>query len=149
MSVPEPVEMDTDERDDFLGEGGTGVISFSTAPDEPPHSIPISYGYDSQETTFYFRLAVESDSAKVDLLDRPVTLVVHGSEQGTWRSVVASGHLTETTDESVGTEALQGFERVQIPLRDVFGKPPGQVTFKFYLLDPDSLTGLRESRTGV
>lgn len=56
--------MNPDERDAFLGTGGTGVISFATTGDEPPHSIPVSYGYDGSEVTFYFRLAVDAEATK-------------------------------------------------------------------------------------
>lgn len=67
MSDAQSIEMDADERDAFLGTGGTGVISFAGSSDEPPHSLPVSYGYDDSEATFYFRLAVGSESDKGDV----------------------------------------------------------------------------------
>jgi nitroimidazol reductase NimA-like FMN-containing flavoprotein (pyridoxamine 5'-phosphate oxidase superfamily) len=147
MSGSDSTAMDEGERDAFLGTGGTGVVSFPGPSDDPPHSIPVSYGYDSAETTFYFRLAVGPDSDKGDLPGRPVTFVVHGQEDGDWRSVVAKGHLEATTAESVANESLQGLQRVHIPLVDVFGRPPGDVPFEFYRLVPDELTARREGRT--
>lgn len=39
--------MEADERDEFLGRGGVGVISLSTPGDDSPHTIPVSYGYDA------------------------------------------------------------------------------------------------------
>lgn len=44
MSDLESVLMDEDERDTFLGSGGTGVIAFSEARDRSPHAVPVSYG---------------------------------------------------------------------------------------------------------
>ena len=80
MTTETSVELEAEERDEFLGDGGVGVISFSTGGEEPPHSIPVSYGYDAVETTFYFRLAVGPDSQKGDVGDRSVTFVVHAGK---------------------------------------------------------------------
>jgi hypothetical protein len=150
MTTGTSIEMTDEERDAFLGEGGTGVVAFPTDDADPPHAIPVSYGYDAAEATFYFRLAVGAESRKGDPDGRPISFVVHGAgeDDGPWRSVVASGRLERTTDESIATETLQGLERVRIPMFDVFGKPPGEVDFEFYRLVPDELTGRKESRTG-
>jgi nitroimidazol reductase NimA-like FMN-containing flavoprotein (pyridoxamine 5'-phosphate oxidase superfamily) len=143
--------MDDEERDRFLGTGGTGVMAFSTSHEGPPHAVPVSYGYDAAEATFYFRLAVDPDSRKGDPDGRPVSFVIHGTgdEDGPWRSVVAEGRLERTTDDSIATETLQGLERVRLPLFDVFEKPPGEVAFEFYRLVPDELTGRTESKSGL
>jgi nitroimidazol reductase NimA-like FMN-containing flavoprotein (pyridoxamine 5'-phosphate oxidase superfamily) len=148
MSERDPIELTEDERDEFLGRGGTGVISLSSGMDEPPHAIPVSYGYDATEETFYFRLAVDEESEKGDLSGRQVTFVVYGQNDD-WRSVVAKGSLRETTDDDIAATALSGLERTHIPLVDIFGRPPRQVVFEFYQLVPDSLTGRREVRTGL
>jgi len=134
--------MADDERDEFLGRSGTGVLSLSTAGDDPPHSVPVSYGYDPVDEVFYFRLAVGEESGKANPTDRGTTFVTYGERDGRWRSVVASGQLVSTTDESLSTESLAGLERTkQIPIVDVFGEPTSQVEFRFYRLDPDRLTG--------
>lgn len=149
MPGAESVVMGDDERDEFLGTGGTGVISLSTTGGEPPHAIPVSYGYDATETSFYFRLAVEPGSGKGDLDGRAASFVAHGLADGAYRSVVADGRLERTTDESIATETLEGLERVRIPLVDIFGKPSAEVQFEFYRLDPERLTGRRESSTDL
>jgi hypothetical protein len=147
MRSSEPTELGSAEREEFLGTGGTGVISLSTAAEEAPHSIPVSYGYDPAETTFYFRLAVGSESGKEGTLDRPVSFVVHGSIDGAMASVVANGRSEGTTDNGIASETLDGMQRVRIPLFDIFGKPSGEVDFEFYRLVPEELTGRRESST--
>jgi len=147
MSETDLGEMDTNERDDFLGDGGTGVISFATTTDEAPHSIPVSYGYDALESTFYFRLAVGPDSDKGEVAGRAVSFVIYGQGEDGWRSVVATGSLEETTEESIATETLAGLDRVHIPLVDVFATPPREVPFEFYRLVPDELSGRKEART--
>jgi nitroimidazol reductase NimA-like FMN-containing flavoprotein (pyridoxamine 5'-phosphate oxidase superfamily) len=141
--------MDADERDAFLGNGGTGVIAFPSSADESPHSVPVSYGYDRSETTFYFRLAVGGDSDKGDVAGRRVTFVIYGQRDEGWRSVVVKGPLEETTEASVANESLEGLERVHIPLVDVFGHPANDVPFEFYRLVPDEMTGRRESSTAI
>jgi len=149
MSDPDSIAMDKTEQDAFLEDGGTGVISLSTTGDERPHSVPVSYGYDPMESTFYFRLAVDSDSDKGDLADRAVTFVTYGQQNDGWQSVVAGGRLEETTTESIATKTLQGLKRVHIPLVDIFGRPPRDVQFEFYRLVPSELTGRKESSTAV
>lgn len=140
-----PVELDREARGEFLGTGGTGVLSFATAADEPPHSIPVSYGYDPTDETFYFRLSVGPDREKADLLDRGVAFVVYERTDDHWQSVVATGHLEHVEDDAAGTEALAGLDRSHIPMFDVFERPSSQVTFAFYRLVPTRLTGRRES----
>ena len=145
MTDPDAVQMTDDERDEFLGRSGTGVLSLSRAGDDPPHSVPVSYGYDPVDEVFYFRLAVGEESGKANPTDRGTTFVTYGERDGRWKSVVASGRLVSTTDESVSAESLAGLERTeQIPIVDVFGEPTSRVEFEFYRLDPERLTGRAE-----
>ncbi|ELZ93961.1 hypothetical protein C440_10088 [Haloferax mucosum ATCC BAA-1512] len=145
MTDTTAVEMGDEERDEFLGAGSTGVISFSTPDGDAPHSIPVSYGYDAVEETFYLRLNLGGD--KSDVIDHPVSFVVYGQEDDTWRSVVATGQLEEVTEDAIATETLQGLERVHIPLVDIFGVPSREISFGFYRLAPAELTGRKESTT--
>lgn len=148
MTESASVEIEEEERDALLGTGGTGVLSFGTADGAPPHAIPVSYGYDPDESVFYFRLATGADSAKGEPADRPVTFVVYGTDGGDWHSVVATGRLESADEEGVATESLSGLERVHIPLVDIFEQPVRAITFDFFRLVPDELTGRKESRTG-
>jgi hypothetical protein len=152
MTAPDAVTMDDDERDSFLGDGGTGVLSLAPTDgagerEAAPHAVPVSYGYDAAEGTFYFRLAAGADSDKGELAGRPATFVTYGQREGVWHSVVASGRLEPTDDAAIGTDGLAGLERVHIPLVDVFGQPPSEVSFEFHRLVPSSLTARRESST--
>jgi nitroimidazol reductase NimA-like FMN-containing flavoprotein (pyridoxamine 5'-phosphate oxidase superfamily) len=144
MDNTESVTMDDAERDEFLGTGGTGVISYARGEDDPPYAVPVSYGYDAGEETFYFRLTVGPDSEKTDLSGRAVTFVTHG-ETDHHRSVVAAGRLEPIDEDGVGTEAMEGLRRVHIPLYDVFGRTPSELAFEFHRLVPDELTARAES----
>ncbi|EMA56139.1 pyridoxamine 5'-phosphate oxidase family protein [Halococcus thailandensis] len=145
MSESDSGQLTGDERDGFLGSGGIGVLSLSE-DEAAPYSTPVSYGYDTVESIFYFRLANPPESGKGDLSDRSVSFVVYGNDDG-WKSVVATGQLERTTEESIAAESLQGLERVHIPLVDIFGKPPREVPFEFYRLVPDELTTRTETHT--
>lgn len=149
MTDESQLELDADERDAFLGRGGTGVISFATDEETPPHSVPISYGYDAETTTFYFRLAVGKGHTKAALVDRPVTFVVYGEADSGWESVVAAGRLEATDTEGIEAETLDGLDRVHIPIVDIFDASVRTVSFEFVRLVPDKLTGRKESAGGV
>lgn len=145
MDSDHPAAMDEATVEDFLGEGGTGVLSLATGEGTAPHAVPVSYGHDSQTGTLYFRLAVGPDSAKTALADRPVTFVTYGEEADRWHSVVARGRLEDVEAEGIGTATLQGLDRVEIPLVDMFDQPTRVVDFEFYRLVPDELTGRIET----
>jgi len=141
---PHSVAMSDEERDEFLGRGGTGVLSLST-DDGAPHAVPVSYGYDAAEATFYFRLAVGADGSKGELSDRPVTFVYYAQEDGDWHSVVAEGHLEDVEREGIETETLEGLHRVDIPLIGIFDHPTREVDFDFCRLVPDALNARVQS----
>jgi len=78
---------------------------------------------------------------KRDHSTRSVSFVVYGRHADVWKSVVASGALRETTADDVALQSLEGLERVHIPLVDIFGEPVENVSFEFYRLDPEQITG--------
>ncbi len=142
MSDPSYDEMDEEELAAFLGSGGTGVVSLATGADEPPHSVPVSYGFDAAGQHFYFRFAVDADSEKRGLLEGgPATLVVFEQTEDTWRSVVATGELHEVTEEDIASGILEGLRRTHIPMYEVFDRPTSETSFRFFWLDYEDLTG--------
>jgi len=97
-----------DELDEFLGDGGTGVISFSTTTDEPPFTVPVSYGYYADERHFYFRLSFPDEGGKGEVLDHPVAFVTHDRADDRWQSAVATGELEEVSDAPYESMQKQG-----------------------------------------
>ena len=138
------VQLCEQELNDFLGTGGTGVLSFSTEIEEPPFSVPVSYGYDADAGQFYFRLAFPDDSEKADLVDNPVTFVTHAETDAGWRSAVATGDLEDVTEMDYDSAAVQGMWAVDIPEVDVFDRPPEEIPFRQFRLAPEKLTGRKE-----
>jgi hypothetical protein len=141
------IQLSDDERNEFLGDGGTGVLSFATSSDEPPVSIPVSYGYFADADSIYFRLSVPEDSRKQALVDNPISFVVHRETEAGWRSVIATGQLEEVTDAPYESTALQGLWAVDIPTVDVFERPPSEIPFETFRLIPDTVSGRKEVDT--
>lgn len=136
------------ELNAFLGDGGTGVISFAAGSTDPPYSVPVSYGYDVDSGDFHFRLALPPNSTKADLLDRPVSFVTYGQRDEGWRSVVATGELDDLSEQPYDSTAVQERWNVTIPLIDIFEEPPENLTFREFRLVPDELTGRKEVSSG-
>jgi hypothetical protein len=149
MTDPRSIEMDDEERNEFLGAGGTGVVSFPTDADDAPYSLPVSYGYDEADGDFYLRLAFGPETEKDDVVgDRaPVSFVVYDQTDEGWRSVVATGRLEEVTEAAIDSDVVQAMRRVHIPLVDVFGRHPRELTFRFFRLSTTDLSGRKEARS--
>lgn len=141
------LQMSEEEMNEFLGRGGTGVISFSTDTDEPPVSIPVSYGYNADAKTFYYRLSFPKDSRKADLVDKQVSFVTHDETDGRWQSVVVTGQLAEVSGEPYESAEIQGMWAIQIPVVDIFERPQRETTFRYFHLDPETMTGRKEVRS--
>lgn len=120
MSNTTANELAETERDARLGTGGTGVLSFCPLDNNPPHSVPVSYGYETTDPAFYFGLSAAPESAKARLLPCAVTFVVHGRTDGNWWSVVAKGELTETTQSEISTETLRGIQHTHTSILTTF-----------------------------
>jgi hypothetical protein len=142
------VRMSHEERNEFLGHGGTGTMSVDTPGDEPPYSRPVSYGYDPETGSFYFRFAVGPDVAgKADVVDDDVVIsfVTYDETDTGWQSVVATGRLEEITRSALDPAVADAMERVAIPFVDVYDSHPLTLEFRFFRLSPDEVTGKREA----
>jgi hypothetical protein len=136
--------MDRREVDAFLGEEGTGVLAL--ARDDESYAIPVSYGYDGDEETFYLRLAFHPDSQKREFLgpSRTVSLVVSAETDEGWRSVVARGRLRETGEAALDSSLVEAIRRIDIPFFTVFDRPARELDFELFQLVPDELTGQKQ-----
>lgn len=143
------VEMNDEERDEFLGSGGTGVASFPRGESESPYTVPVSYGYDTEKGDFYFRLSFGPDTEKEGVVGdrKPMSFVTYDETDTGWRSVVASGTLQEVTEAAIDSAVVTAMRRVHIPLVDVFDRNPREIEFRFFRLNPDELHGKKEART--
>jgi len=115
----EKIQLSDSERDAFLDRVSTGVLSLSTPSDEPPHSVPVSFGYNAVQTAFYFRIADLPPKRKGELDGRSVTFVTYDRDEeiGGYVSVVAQGTLEPTTGDETATESARGIRRRHDPVR--------------------------------
>ncbi|MFB6180051.1 MAG: pyridoxamine 5'-phosphate oxidase family protein [Halorientalis sp.] len=141
------VELAEGKRNEFLGPGGTGVLSFAAGIDQPPYSLPVSYGYDETDGAFYFRLGFVANSQKADVVGdrRQVSFVTYDQTDSRWQSVVATGQLEEVTEAAIDSDAMQGLRRVEIPLVEAFERETTEVSFRFFRLDPETVSGRKEA----
>jgi nitroimidazol reductase NimA-like FMN-containing flavoprotein (pyridoxamine 5'-phosphate oxidase superfamily) len=143
------VRMAGEERAEFLGTGGTGVVSFPTGADDAPYSFPVSYGYDPEDGEFYLRLAFGPDTEKGSVVDdgQHASLVVYDRDDDRWRSVVVTGRLEEVTEAAIDSNVVQAMRRIHIPLVDVFERHPRELTFRFFRLSSAEVTGRKEAQS--
>jgi nitroimidazol reductase NimA-like FMN-containing flavoprotein (pyridoxamine 5'-phosphate oxidase superfamily) len=146
MEGDDAVTLTADERDAFLGNGGTGVVALATDAGDPPNAVPVSYGYDAESGQFFFRLAFTPEGERAEVLadQHPASFVTYDEGEGDrWRSVVANGTL-EAIPEDADTEVLDALDRVHIPHVSIFERDERRLSFRFYRLRPESVTGRRE-----
>ena len=145
MSQERSVELDSEEIDQLLGDGGVGVISFADGDD--PYSIPVSYGYDSDAEALYVRLAFAPESEKRRFVDDGATasLVVTDETVEGWQSVIAKGHLTEVTEMAIDPQAAKSVHKIRIPFVTIYDREAKDLEFELYRLEGDTVTGRGEA----
>jgi hypothetical protein len=141
MTLDQETELSSAETDALLGRHETGVLSL--ARDDEPYAIPVSYGYDPESRRIYLRLVTTPDSEKRRFLvdAARANLVVYETAGDGYRSVVATGRLSEIDREDLTVEHVEQFGDAKRPLFEVWeeGRPDLDVTL--YRLDPDDFGG--------
>lgn len=141
MPTDGPATMTDAEIHDFVGRGGTGVLSLASG--NVPYSTPVSYGFDPELRAFLLRLGFTADSEKRAFVDASAEarLVVYDRVDGEWRSAVAVGELTRVDDDALTPEIADVLRQADGPLLDVWDEPADQVDFELYRLGVQRLTG--------
>ena len=141
------ITLTDDEIDTFLGRGGTGMLSFTTELDQPPVLRPVSYGYNADAGTLFFRLSVPPGAEKTPVLDNPVAFATFDRADDRWHSVVATGALEVLDELPYEASAVQELWDVRIPSVDIFDRPRDEVEFRTVRLVPERLSGRKEVRS--
>jgi len=141
MALEKQTEMSQSETDALLGRHETGVLSL--ARDDDPYAIPISYGYDADERTFYLRLVSTPDSEKRKFLSSnpDARLVVYEEAEPTYRSVVVTGELVEVPRDAMTVEHIEQYGDAKRPLFEIWGDTKPELDIKLYELRTDSISG--------
>ncbi len=140
--VRDEMGMSDDEIDEFLTSHGTGVLSLSQ--DNDSYSMPISYGYDSDEGFLCMMLAFAPMSKKRNWVrnTEKANFVVHEiGESLEAKSVFVEGELRELNEDEVeaGYDSLSN--NALFTVLHISGAKPDDTDFKMYRLEIDSVTG--------
>ena len=144
MPLARETEMTREETDAFLGEKETGVLSL--AAEDDPYAAPVSYGYDPERRTFYFRLVSTPESEKRRFLQasgRARFVVYDGNEEESYRSVVAAGTLSEIDPDDLSVEQIEQYGEAKRPLFEIWGEPKADLDIRLYEFETTQLTGRR------
>lgn len=143
MSLDQRTALSAPEIDDFLGGHETGVLSLAHC--DEAYAIPVSYGYDTHDRTFYMRLVSTPDSEKRDFLaSTPAArLVIYENDDDVYRSVIAEGTLKEIPREELTSDHIAQYGDAKCPLFEIWGEDKPDLHIQLYQLDPDEVGGRR------
>lgn len=144
MALARETEMTAEEVEAFLSAQETGVLSLADA--DEPYAVPVSYGYDADAETFYFRLvSTEGSEKRRFLVDDPrVRFVVYDDENAeTYRSVVASGQLSEIDPTTLSVDQIEQYGSAKRPLFEIWGESRAELDIQLFELETTELTGRR------
>ena len=141
MALEKQTEMTRSDTDALLGRHETGVLSL--ARDDDPYAIPISYGYDADDRTFYLRLVSTPESEKREFLSSnpDARLVVYEEDEPTYQSVVVTGTLTEIPRDEMTVEHVEQYGEAKRPLFEIWGEAKPDLDINLYELRADTISG--------
>ena len=134
--------MDDDEIRGFLGARGVAILGFPT--DGAPYLLPLSYGYDGDQT-LYFTYVLGAESRKDDLTaaaDQVTALVYSAESKYNWESVTMTGHLTELPEEewAANEEVIAGAWRP-----DLFERASAESEVRVYAYHIEDWSGIKHT----
>ncbi|GAA0288473.1 pyridoxamine 5'-phosphate oxidase family protein [Halobacterium noricense] len=141
MALEKQTEMTQSDTDALLGRHETGVLSL--ARDDDPYAIPISYGYDADDRTFYLRLVSTPESEKREFLSSnpDARLVVYEEDEPTYQSVVVTGTLAGIPRDEMTVEHVEQYGEAKRPLFEIWGEAKPDLDIKLYELRADTISG--------
>ncbi|MEF8855404.1 MAG: pyridoxamine 5'-phosphate oxidase family protein [Haloarculaceae archaeon] len=143
MGLDEQTAMSEDAVDDLLARREAAVLSL--AHEGMPYSIPISYGYDVDERTFFLRLVSTPESDKRGFLDSSQTcrLVIYEEADPIYRSVVATGDLKGVDPADLLPGDIAQYGNAQRPLFEVWSESKADLDIDLFVMDPEDISGRR------
>ncbi|MFB6172562.1 MAG: pyridoxamine 5'-phosphate oxidase family protein [Haloarculaceae archaeon] len=143
MALKQETEMGPSELDEFLASHETGVLSLARGGE--PYAIPISYGYDGDDQTFFLRLVSTPESEKRQFLATSprARLVVYDEADDTYRSVVAVGALETVPREELTVDRIEQYGHSKRPLFEIWAEGKADLDIELYEFRPAQLSGRR------
>jgi hypothetical protein len=141
MALSRETALSREEVDAFLRRKETGVLSL--AMDDEPYSIPVSYGYDSDERHFYLRLVSTPDSEKREFLSATNVsrLVVYEEDGDSYRSVVVDGTCEQVPRDELTADLIDQYGAAKRPLFEIWGESKSDLDVQLSRIDPSSISG--------
>lgn len=143
MTVTQQVAMSKEEIYEFLAERQTAVMSVRGS--EGPYAVPITYRFDPETETFYFRLVFPRRSEKREFLpDLPECwLVSYNEDDPLYESVIAKGMPEEIKEDEITPELVTQLGQTSRPLFEMWTSSRANVDIRLYVMEAEELTGRR------
>lgn len=143
MTITQQAAMTEDEIYDFLADHQTAVMSVKGS--KQPYAVPITYRFDPETETFYFRLVFPRGSTKREFLpDVPECwLVSYLEEDPLYQSVIAKGSPEEIREDDITPEIVSQLGKTSRPLFEMWKPSRANVDIRLYRMEAEELTGRR------
>ena len=143
MTIAQQVAMSEEEIHEYLAAHQTAVMSVDV--DEGPYAVPITYRFDPETETFYFRLVYPRRSEKRQFIpDVPESwLVSYSEEEPLYQSVIAKGQPEEIRQDEITPEHVAQLGQTSRPLFEMWRSSRSNVDIRLYQMQADELSGRR------
>lgn len=143
MTIRAQASMSEAEIHTFLADHQTAVLSVNG--EEGPYAIPVTYRFDPDAGTFYFRLVYPRGSEKREFLPElpECRLVSYLEDDPLYQSVMAKGQPKEIREEDITPEHVAQLGQTSRPLFEMWSAPRSSLDIRLYELTPEELTGRR------
>ena len=143
MTIKQQIAMSDEEIHEFLATHQTAVLSL--AGEAGPYAVPVTYRFDPEDETFYFRLVFPKRSEKRQFLPElpPAWLISYIEDDPIYESVIAKGTPEEIREADITPEVVTQLGEMSRPLFEMWTSSRADVDIRLYRLSPDALSGRR------
>lgn len=143
MTITQQAAMSEEEIYDFLDTHQTAVMSLSG--EAGPYAVPITYRFDTETETFYFRLVFPRRSKKREFLPEipECLLVSYEEDDPVYQSVMARGTPQEIREENITPEHVAKLGETSRPLFEMWAQSRKSLDIRLYEMEAVELTGRR------
>lgn len=147
MTIAQQIAMSDEEIHEFLAARQTAVMAVDM--DEGPYAVPITYRFDPETETFYFRLVYPRQSEKRQFIpDVPESwLISYSEEDPLYQSVIAKGQPEEIRQDEITPEHVVQLGQTSRPLFEMWRSSRSDVDIRLYEMQAEELTGRRIEAT--
>ena len=143
MTLAQQAAMSDEEIYEFLANHQTAVLS--VAGEEGPYAVPITYRFDPETETFYFRLVFPRRSEKRQFLPEvpECWLVSYIEDDPVYQSVIVKGKPEELREEDITPEHVVQLSQTSRPLFEMWRPSRADVDIRLYEMPAEELSGRR------